>query len=122
MSNIRDLILNADDLPVQTLEVPEWGVTIAVRAMNGETRGRFAMSATTPDGERDDTAYVQSSARLVAMVACDPETNELLFTSEDIPLLAQKSAAALDRISKIAFEISGLTEEARRNADAEFPV
>ena len=120
MSALKNLILDADDLPTKELEIPEWGVTVTVKAMDGETRGRFAMSATDEDGNRDEQAYIQSSARLAAMVLVDPETKELIFTAEDVPALARKSAAALDRISQVAFSISGLTEDERSTVEATF--
>lgn len=119
--NLKDLILNADDLRSELMEIPEWGCTVMIRAMDGETRGRFAMSAQTAEGDRDDVAFVQSSARLVAMTVCDPETGTLIFTNDDVPMLSRKSAAILDRISKVAFAISGITEEDRQAADETFP-
>lgn len=120
MSTLKDLILNADDLPGEVVHIDEWGVDVLIQAMDGESRARFAMSGTNADGERDETAYVQSSARVAVLVLRDPQTKEPIFTDADVPSLAKKSAKALDQVTKVAFRLSGFTEEEKKVVDEQF--
>jgi len=41
MSNLRELILAVSDLPSESLPIPEWGMSLNVRAMTGAERDAF---------------------------------------------------------------------------------
>lgn len=101
---LRAEILGLDDLPVAEVEVPEWGLTVKVRAMDAATW----VQAVRMMNRVDDT---ESRAVAVAYGVIDDE-GELVFQLEDIPLLAKKHARAIVRISDEIFRLN-------RGGDAE---
>jgi hypothetical protein len=103
----RETILAAQDLPVKTVAVPEWGGDVFVRSMTGAERDQYEqalMAARTPDG-KVNIANVR--ARLMAFCAVD-ENGKRLFEDADIEALGAKSAAALDRVFAAASELNGI--------------
>ena len=109
----RDDILNAQDLPTEMVDVPEWGGAVTVRGLNGQEREELDRMLFSRTGKKPNT-----KAALVALSAVD-EQGERLFTLEDVEALSLKSGAALDRVFEAAQRLSGLTrasrEELRKN-------
>jgi hypothetical protein len=105
-------ILEAQDLPLKEVPVPEWGGKVFVRMMTAGQRDAFEAEQTT-NPHRD------LRARLAVATVCD-EAGELLFTAEDVPTLTKKSARALDRIFAAAARHNGITQadvdELRKNS------
>lgn len=113
MGNIlsRDDILHAQDLPVERVDVSEWGGSVLVKGLTGAEREQLE-SAMFRDRKRDDN---HARAILVALSAVDEAGNKL-FTLEDVEALAEKSGAALNRVFAVAQRLSGL---GRAQAEAE---
>lgn len=108
-----DEILSADDLPRETVSVPEWGGDVLVQGMSGTDRDRFeaAMLNRNMDGLDKDKAMEMYRARLAAACIVD-ETGKRLFQGDAVTKrLGQKSAAALTRVAEVASRLSGLTPE-----------
>lgn len=108
MTLTKDQILEAADLKSEVVEVPEWGGAVRVRTMTGFDRDAFETSMVTiaPDGTRQaDLTNVR--AKLVALTLVD-EANNRLFDVADIPRLALKSAAALERVFDVAQRLNGI--------------
>lgn len=107
--SLRDQILEADDLKSEVVDVPEWGVRIEVRSMNGRDRakalGKMASAGGTPD-------LVAAYAHLTIASAYDPETGERIFTDSDVDSLLAKSGAVLERIATKALEVADMTDGA----------
>lgn len=102
----RDAILKADDLPKETVDVPEWGGGVLVRSMTGAERDAF--EAQMFEGGK---ARLQNlRARLVSQVCVDEQGNRL-FTDEDIVALGAKSANALDRVFNAAQRLNAMGKE-----------
>jgi len=98
----RDTILAAQDLPMESLNVPEWGGTVHVRVMTGAERDAFEASLIAGGGK---TNVANVRARLAVLCICD-ESGQRLFGDDDVTPLGQKSAAALDRIFTVAQRIN----------------
>lgn len=113
----REAILGASDLPTEEVEVPEWGGTVLVRSMNGTERDAWEQSLIVK-GRGDGVDVTNIRARLVAICAVDA-AGKRLFSDTDATALGKKSAAALDRVAKVAQRLNGLTaaevEDARGN-------
>lgn len=106
MSLTRDAILGLHDLKSTPVEVPEWGGTVYVRALNGSER----------DGlERMITSDSISRAAIAAMVTCDNQ-GVRLFGDDDVPALAQKHGGALERIVNAAMQFNVLTSASQSEA------
>jgi len=107
-----DDILNADDLPREAVDVPEWGGTVLVQGMSGTDRDRFEAAMLNKDmtGVDKDKALEMYRARLAAACIVD-ENGKRLFQGAAVKRLGEKSAQALSRVVDVASRLSGLTPE-----------
>ncbi len=101
----KDAILAADDLPRETVSVPEWGGEVLVRTMSGTDRDAFEASLLEKDGRMENVR-----ARLVALTLCYPQ-GDRLFDDGEIAALGRKSARALDRVFSVAQRLNGIGVE-----------
>ena len=107
----RDDILAADDLPSEDVDVPEWGGTVRVQGLDGRGRDEYLISqAIMRGGQIVGQDIRNTSAKLVARCIIG-EDGEPVFGAEHVDILGQKSAAALDRVFRVATRLSGLTDE-----------
>jgi hypothetical protein len=93
------------DLQRETIDIPEWGGAVNVRALTiaeGEAIG-FAVREARRRGE--DTGSF--SARLAAASIVDDNGNRI-FTDADIVPLSRKSASAMQRIAEAIQRLSGI--------------
>ena len=113
----KDQILSSKDLPVQEVEIPEWGGSVFVRTMNGFERDAFEQSIA--DGKKSNLANIR--ARFAAKVVVDAEGNRI-FSDADAEELGKKSAGALGRIFDVGSKLNGLSgkdvEELEKNSGA----
>ena len=98
----KEAILAADDLPRETVLVPEWGGDVYVRTMSGTDRDAFEASLLEKDGRMENVR-----ARLVALTLCDSQ-GDRLFDDSEIAALGRKSARALDRVFSVAQRLNGI--------------
>ena len=110
----RNAILEAKDLPTETVDVPEWGGQVIVRTLTGEERDQYETSMIEIVGEGTNREAIPKldnlRATLCALTIVDSE-GKRLFTTDDVVELGNKSAAALDRIYDVSRTLSGLSEE-----------
>jgi hypothetical protein len=113
--SLRDKILQAKDITSEKMKVPEWGVTIEIRSMNGTQRAKLMRDAYDPNTEQVDWDY----ASLVIAAAYDPKTEEPIFSQEDHSALNEKHGGVLERIAMVVLRLSGLVgdalDEAKKN-------
>jgi hypothetical protein len=100
----KDAILAADDLPRETVIIPEWGGEVLVRTMSGTDRDAFEASLLEKDGRMENVR-----ARLVALTLCDSQ-GDRLFDDSEIAALGRKSARALDRVFSVAQRLNGVDQ------------
>ena len=116
-------IQSASDIKTETVHVPEWGGAVAVRELTGTERDAFEASLmrTTADGKRE-AELSNMRAKLCAHCIVDGVTGDRLFGDDEIASLGGKSAAALDRVFKVAQRINGMgvdaVEDAAKNSGA----
>lgn len=117
--SLREKILAADDIASETVEVPEWGVTVEVRGMNGADRSRILeTAASSEDGKIGIGAmYVET----VIASTYDPETGLRIFTDADRDDLMSKSASAIDRLATVGMRLSAMDGKAADQAKVTFP-
>lgn len=115
----RDDILNADDLRIEVVQVPEWGGVVHIRTLTGLQREKYVESIrrVTGSGRKQSVEIIlqQSGAKLAAQTICD-ERGNLLFKETDIPKLSAKSSRALQRVIDASARLNGLDEEAEADA------
>ena len=115
-SELRNKILQADDLESEVVDVPQWGVEVEIRSLSGRDRAALNRVATSGDGFDLERWY---SEILIATVH-DPETGERVFEKADAKALGGKSNAALERLAQTAMRISGMAATAVDEAEEEF--
>lgn len=108
-------ILQADDLPRELVEVPEWGGSLYVYSMTGTERDAFEDSTTEirQVGRGKPTVkhrFDNIRAKMCARCIKD-EDGVRLFTEEDVEALGRKSAKALDRVFAVAQRLNGFSQE-----------
>jgi hypothetical protein len=106
----RDAILQAQDLPRELVDVPEWGGSVYVRALTGAERDAFETSIVEQRGKSTKMNLKNIRAKLVALTVVDEEGNRI-FSDSDASALGKKSAAALDKVFEVAQRLSGLRPE-----------
>ena len=106
----REEILNASDIQIELVHVPEWGGDVYVRGMSGAERDQFEATVISVGVGSDRSVNLENiRAKLCAMTICDAEGKKY-FSSSDIKDLSKKSAIALQRIFTVAQRLSGLTQ------------
>lgn len=103
-------VLSAKDIIKELVPVPEWGGEVYVRGMSGEERDKWEAGIVTSNGKTQRVDMKNVRAKLAAMTVCDEEGN-LLFSTNDVPDLSKKSAAALQRIFAVAQRLSKIGDD-----------
>jgi hypothetical protein len=98
----RSAILGADDLPIEMVDIPEWGGSVYVRALTGAERDQL---------ERMISKDSVSRAAIAALVMVDSEGKQL-FSQKDVAALADKHGSALERVVNAALAFNSMTEDA----------
>lgn len=117
--SLRDSILAAEDISTELVEVPEWGVTVEVRGMNGADRSRILETASS--SEDGSISIGVMYAETVIASTYDPDTGERIFSDSDLDVLMAKSASAIDRIATVGMGLSAMDGKATDNAKVTFP-
>jgi hypothetical protein len=105
----RDQILNMEDLPAETVHVPEWGGDVLVRGLSGSERDEYEQEIVRMNGRDVSMNLRNARAKLVAKVTVDEGGNRI-FSDDDVRALGKKSAAALERIFNIGRKLSGMSD------------
>ncbi len=105
-------ILAVSDIQIELVNVPEWGGDVYVKSMTGSERDQYEADMVTSKKAGEERVIDMSDlrAKLCSMTICDKNGNRL-FTEKDVRSLTKKSAAALQRIFKVAQRLSGIGDE-----------
>ncbi len=116
--SLRDDILAMNDLDERIVKVKQWkNKKILMRAMSGAQRVACVEASRVQRGKETDIDGNKLSHLSVIVCACDPETSKPIFNMSDLPALQEKNAAALETLAVVAFELSGMGEEALESAE-----
>ena len=116
--SLREKILSNTDIQTKMVDVPEWGVTVEVRGMNGADRQKILDDASAEDGKMTAGGMFFD---VILATAYDPETGERLFTEDDRGALQTKNAQALDRLATAGYKLSGMAVDSVDEAGKQFP-
>jgi len=106
--SIRDTILAANDVPEETVDVPEWDVKLLIRGLAaGEAVDFYERVMVTKNGEQTVNRKVWGPELLIAC-SFDPETLKPVFEAADRDALSRKSSAVVIRLAGVAARLSGL--------------
>lgn len=103
----KEMILQADDLIREKVEVPEWGGCIYVSMMSAQGRDDFekSMVVVREDGttERNMNNF---RASLCARTIVNQNGKRMFNTPDEIEQLGSKSAAAIERIFAVSLRLN----------------
>jgi hypothetical protein len=99
----KEQIQAIKDLPIITVDIPQWGGKINIKSPSCYDRDRMAV-----EFKDDDNEYIR--AKLAVRYIVD-EKGERMFTDGDIKMLAGKSPHALDIIFKEIQKLMGFNKE-----------
>lgn len=106
-----DEILNADDIEIQLVEIPEWGGSVYVKGMTGAERDKWESDLVRRGAKGEQVVDLSNvRAKLCSMTICD-ESGKRYFKAKDVLALSKKAAAALHRVYEVAQELSGITDD-----------
>ena len=105
-------ILGADDLPEETVAVPEWGGAVRIKGFSKQQQFDIREEA-SPTGEFD--------TKLFEVLIFVHGVIEPVIGVEQLELLKTKNATVVDRVIERIMAISGMSEEARKRAKTTFP-
>ena len=109
MALTREQILEAKDIQIEKINIPEWGGDIYVKGLSGTANDEFQESIIEiKDGKRK-VLFKNMRAKLCALTICDEHGN-LLFTENDVEALGKKCSYALSIAFEAAQRLSGLTK------------
>lgn len=115
----RDEILEAQDLPFEDVNVPEWGGTVRIAGLTAKASTEFSTQMISMDAKGQVKAVKLSDnfmSDLLAKTIVD-ENFKPVFRKEDIEALGEKSAKVVSRLTDVAMRLSGLGEEAAESAE-----
>jgi hypothetical protein len=92
------------------VEVPEWGGSVIVKGMTGQQRDSFEEAITAQRGKDYVVNFRNFRSKLIVRCVVD-ENGVQLFGPTDVEALGKKSAAALQRVFKVAQKLSGLGDD-----------
>lgn len=112
----KDQILQAQDLPFEDVETPEWGGAVRVRTMTAAEKDQYDADVWDLEGEKVVMKRDNSSAKLLARCIVG-EDGKRLFSEKEIALLGGKSTKAINRLSDVARNLNGLNREVQKEAE-----
>lgn len=111
--DLRSTILASDDITVEPIEIPEWGIPaglLAVKSMTGATRAAMLKSAMDPETGEMDFANMYAEVIIATLVTIADQ--QPLFSTNDRPLLNQKSGSVLEKVAGAGMRVSGMDRDA----------
>lgn len=116
-SELRKTILEAADLEVEIVDVPEWNAKVEIRSLSGKERATLLSRASKADGGVD---LVRWFPDLVIATAHDPETGDKIFEQADRDALNAKNGAVVSRLATVAQRLAGMLESDIEEAKKDF--
>lgn len=105
----RDAIFASDDLPVERVDVPEWGGYVYIRTLTAAERDQWEQEMVDMKTGKLRDKLKTFRANLCVRTVCDAIGNRL-FSDNDISALSGKSAKVLDRLFEKAQQINRLSD------------
>jgi hypothetical protein len=115
MSTLKQQILDAVDVQLEPIEIPEWACTATLRSFTGIERQRVVSKTQ----EKDRKA--QEVVALLVVLGLGDESGKRIFDDKDVPAIMQKSAAVVERLGIAIAKHNGLHTEANEDAKKSLP-
>jgi hypothetical protein len=104
-------VLESNDLPVEVVEVPEWGGQVQIRVMTGAERDEIEaeIAAKTKGGTIPAGELKGFKARLVQLTLLNGDGG-LMFTQDEVAALNAKNGAVINRLAEVAMRHNGMSD------------
>ena len=115
----KESIINAKDIKIISVDVPEWNGSVCLKVMSGKSRDNwesYVISKKDKDGKIDVKGM---RAKLLVCCLCDDNGNEL-FNDSEIELLEKKNADVLQRLFDEAARLNGLNTASVEEIKSDF--
>jgi hypothetical protein len=96
---LKENILNASDIKVERVEVPEWGTHVYIRVFSGLDRDNF---------EKQLTVKPTNIRALFLVKVISDEHGNRIFKDDEAEALGQKNYQVLDRLIDVAQRVNAL--------------
>lgn len=119
MALTRQQLDAVNDLKTKDVEVPEWGGTVRLRELSAKDRSLIEATTIGARGQGVEIrveAFKTLKQRVVAASLIDDNGNRL-YKENEVGFLAQKSGQVVERLFQIVQDLSGMTEEAVKDAE-----
>lgn len=110
---IRNSILESDDLPLVPIDIDEWGVSLFIRPLDGDSRFRLSQIAARAAAS-EENHYITEAYVCEGLVSKD---GTKVFSLDDRSALASKNPELIERIWKRIAEASGMNKESLEEAE-----
>jgi hypothetical protein len=114
MSELRNKIKNANDIKKEIIEIEEWDCSIEIRTMTAKQRATILDKVMNDKGNMDHDLF---HGYMITVSCFDPETGEMIFSTEDTEWLMEKSSGPIERIMSSVMKLSGLNKGAIEDAE-----
>lgn len=105
---LREKILGADDIRRESVDVPEWGVTVTVQT--------FTAAEMVAVGEVSERLEDASFNVVLVMLGARDDAGQRIFTEDDVPALSGKAS---DPVGRVAAAIKRVSAIGQAGAEAE---
>lgn len=105
-------VLNANDVEIQPVDVPEWGGRVYVRTMSADARGEWEDLVFDDAGKPKKDHF---RANLVVVTCCDA-AGTLLFRPDQAAALSAKATGPIERLYDAAAKLNKIRKQ---DVDAE---
>lgn len=112
--NLREKILNTEDIPSREVFVPNWDVTILVKGLSAGERIELTQAAVDQVTGSVNLSTVYPD--IVVSCCFDPETEEPIFQESDKQDIMKKSSKAIEMLASAGLELSGIGEDSADDA------
>ncbi len=110
MGNIlsKQQILEAQDIKIEEVEVPEWGGSVFIKVMNATQRDEFETFVYKRQDQKDLSGM---RVLLCKLCLCDEQGKRMFESVNDVKALTDKSGSALMVVFQAAQKLNALSPD-----------
>ena len=101
-------IAATNDRPAETVNVPEWDVSITLRGLTAGDKQRYEDSLVPFDASGKATINTRDGMARLLVLSIVGDDGAPVFTDADITAFSERSGAVIARLAKVAQRLSGL--------------
>lgn len=116
MSLTRQQIIEADDLPSETVTVKQWGGDVRLRCLTGAERAEYEDGISSTIKDESGKAGIDRVCLFLSYAIIN-EDGSRMFSADDLAALKAKNNAILMRLFNRAMKLSRMTADDMEDAE-----